>query len=323
MAANSPNPIDRGATVFESTLEHGTVVQLTGTVNAHRLVTAAGAQATAGLSTVIGVLHDQKSRVAGERVLVANHCTHPVIADDVLAAGQPLKAGDGGRVIGFVDAAKSGTTVKTTGAGIAFTNQPANDGIEVLSSNAGDTTQTVTIIGTTNGTDTVVVETVTLNGTTVVATTKVDWGVILAVKKSAATLGTVTVREASADQTVTAGMTAAVLSKGVETVTAADQQTYNVAPTVVADGATTKQIGMSGTDSAGTTIYDSQALTGATVATMNLAFKRVTEVYTGDLEAARTVTVKVGAAEDRSLVVGKAITAAAAQNDRISAVVRA
>jgi hypothetical protein len=92
----------------------------------------------------------------------------------------------------------------TTPVGSAFTNQPANDGIEVVSDSALDITQTVTIIGTTTGTDTVVVETVTLTGTTAVSTVKTNWGIVLAVKKSAVTAGTVTVREASANATITA-----------------------------------------------------------------------------------------------------------------------
>lgn len=179
----------------------------------------------------------------------------------------------------------------TTSAGLAFTNQPANDGVEVVSSDAGDTTQTVTIIGTTTASDTVVVETVTLNGTTAVPTVKTDWGVILAVKKSAATLGTVTVREASGDATITAGLTAAVLSVGVETVDAANQAAYNRVLTLVASGSTTKQLGLKGTDTTDAVIYDSQALSGTTSVLSNEAFRTVTEIYTGDLEATRTATI--------------------------------
>lgn len=177
----------------------------------------------------------------------------------------------------------------TTAVGSAFTNQPTNDGVEILSASAADTTQTVTIIGTTTGTDTVVVETVTLTGTTPVSTVKVDWGVVLAVKKSVATAGTVTVRKATGDATITAGLTAAVLSVGVTTVT--NTAMYNRVLQMVADGATTKQLGFQGTNTAGTVIYDSQALTGATVEVSNSSFTTLTEIYRGDLEVARTVTV--------------------------------
>jgi len=316
MPLNSASKAARAGTVHPHH-EHGFPLKLTGTVNGHRFVNADGTQATAGSLTVIGVLDSQVPKVSGDNVHIMQG-PHPVIADDVLAVGQPFKSGDGGRAVGFIGSAQSGVTIDDS-VGVAFTNQPANDGIEVLSANAGDTTQTVTIIGTTVSTDTVVVETVTLNGTTPVATVKTNWGLILAVKKSAATLGTVTVREASADQTVTAGLTAAVLSVGVVAVPVADQQSYNVAPTIVADSATTKQVGLQGTNSAGTTIYDSQALAGTTAQTMNVSFKRVTELYVGDLEVARTVTVKTGAEESYGLRLGRALTAATAQNDRIAA----
>src|SRR5512139_2760916 len=39
------------------------------------------------------------------------------------------------------------TNTATSGFGTAFTNQPANDGVTIVSDNAADTTQTVTIIG--------------------------------------------------------------------------------------------------------------------------------------------------------------------------------
>lgn len=179
--------------------------------------------------------------------------------------------------------------IHTSLAGLAFTNQPANDAIEVLSSSAADTTQSVTVYGTTNGTDTVVAETIALNGTTPVASVKVDWGVILGWELSAPCAGTVTLREASADQTISTATTG-VLSKGVESVSAATGLGYNVTPMVTASGATTKQIGLIGTNAAGTTIRDSQALNGATAQVMNSAFNTITKVLTGDLEATRTVT---------------------------------
>jgi len=180
----------------------------------------------------------------------------------------------------------------TTSAGLAYTNQPANDAIEVLSSDALDITQSVTIIGTTTGTDTVVVETVSLDpldGTTPVATTKVDWGVVLAVKLSAACAGTVTVREASGGLTI-AALAPAASSSGVEAVLTANQPAWSRTVSLASDGATTKQLGLQGTNTAGTVIYDSQALAGTTAVLSNATFAIVTEIYTGDLEGARTAT---------------------------------
>jgi hypothetical protein len=322
MALNSANPIDRGATILPH-LETGFPLTAASAITStHRLLaidTASKvATATAGSKVVVG-LSGNKTWAAGDRVDVK--LSGAVTADDALVSGQRFKAGDSGRALALVDSALSGTTIKASGNGLAFTNQPANDGLEVVSSNVADTTQTLTVVGTTTGVDTVVVETVTLNGTTQVDFVKVDWGLILAAWLSASAAGTVTLREASANATVVA-FTTGQLTKGVETVTAADQQAYNVAPTMVGSGATTKQVGLKGTNSAGTTIYDSKALNGTTAVTANSAFKRITEVYTGDLESNRTVTVKVGAAESNDIAVGRVLVGAAAQNDLAAVLVK-
>ena len=178
----------------------------------------------------------------------------------------------------------------TTSAGIGFTNQPADDGVTVASDDSADTTQTITIIGTTNGADTVVVESIALTGDTPVNSTKTDWGVILAVKLDASCAGTVTVTETSGGATITAGLTTGVLSLGVETVAAANADAYNRAVYLVCSDTGTKQIGLQGTNTSDAVIYDSQALNGTTAVESNSAFRTITEIYTGDLEATRTVT---------------------------------
>lgn len=183
--------------------------------------------------------------------------------------------------------------IKTTGNGLGFANQPANDGIEVLSSSAADTTQTVTFYGTTNGSDTVVVETVTLTGTTFVPTVKTNWGVLLGYELSAACAGTVTVREASGDATIST-CAPGTLSKGVETVAATAGGWATTPPIVAASDTSTKQIGVVGTDLSGAVAYDSQALTGATKVEMNSSFGTITKILTGDVETNRTVSVYNG-----------------------------
>ncbi|MCX8129777.1 MAG: hypothetical protein N3I35_06725 [Clostridia bacterium] len=102
----------------------------------------------------------------------------------------------------------------------SFTNQPSNDGVEIVSSSANDT-QKITIFGTTNGTSNVVYETVTLTGTTAVATTKTDWGNIYGAflgdiygLNSTPAVGTITIREASGDQAITT-IAATKRSKGM------------------------------------------------------------------------------------------------------------
>ncbi|MCE5220041.1 MAG: hypothetical protein LLF98_01935 [Clostridium sp.] len=101
-----------------------------------------------------------------------------------------------------------------------FTNQPANDGVEVVSNSASDVGK-CTIFGTTNGTGAFAYETITLTGATAKATTKTDWGNIYGVflgdiygKNISPAVGTITVREASDDQTITT-LTAGAISKGM------------------------------------------------------------------------------------------------------------
>ena len=186
----------------------------------------------------------------------------------------------------------TGTAATLTGATAdVHGNQPANDGLEIVSDAAGDTTQTITIVGTTTATDTVVVETITLNGTTPVNTTKLDWGFILASWVASGTLtaaSTVTIREASGNATVTT-LTPTATSRGKSSVT--DTDFGNRLIDLVAAGASTKVVGIKGTNTAGETIYDAQALNGTTKVQSNLVFNTVTELYWGDLANGTVVTV--------------------------------
>jgi hypothetical protein len=219
-----------------------------------------------------------------------------------------------------VDSARAGDEIDAIAAGGNFGNQPANDGVEIISDSAGDV-QTATVYFTSNGTgDTVSKETVTLTGTTQVALVATDVQLVLGVELSSVAVGTVTIREASANATITT-ITAGGTTAGVQAVPAADQNAYNVAPTAVAGGASTKQIGLVGTDSAGVEELDSQALNGATAVTFNESFRTVSKILFGDIATATTATVNVGAEDDENLGIGKALEAASAQGDKIDAFV--
>ena len=322
MAINSKTPVERGSSNFGN-LEGEYDGIAAGTVPAHRLVdidsNAKVVVAVVGSGECVGVNAEDRQRVSGDSIQVGwGKCV--VTAGDVISPGDAFKVGDGGKALRFVDTEYASAAILAATAGVEFTNQPANDGLEIGSASAADTTQTVTVYGTTTGTDTVVVETITLTGTTFVSTVKVDWGVILGVSKSAATAGTVTVREASGNATVTAGLTAAVLSVGMTAVPAGTQQAYNRIPTIVAAGASTKQVGLIGTNSAGTTIYDSKALAGTTVTAVNTAFNRVTFVLLGDVAAASTAAVGVTATvDDPKLNLGKTLSAATAADQLVAA----
>lgn len=101
-----------------------------------------------------------------------------------------------------------------------FTNQPANDGVEIISNSASDV-GLCTIFGTTNTGGAFAYETVTLTGTNAKATTKTDWGNVYGIflgdiygQNITPAVGTITVREASADQTITT-LAANAISKGM------------------------------------------------------------------------------------------------------------
>lgn len=178
--------------------------------------------------------------------------------------------------------------------GIGFTNQPANDKVQILSSNAADTSKVITIVGTTFGTDTVVTENITTNGangTTPVSSVKADWGIILRVTNNSVTgsAGNITIREFSGGLTIAtipSSGAASHVGNALVSVSAGDSYV-----TLVADAGTTKQIGIEGTDASGATIRDSQALSGTTPVRSNLRFRTITALYVGDLEVARTVTI--------------------------------
>ena len=90
-----------------------------------------------------------------------------------------------------------------------FANQPDGDAVAVISNSASDT-GLCTIFGTNKTTGAFKYETVTLTGTSAVTTTETDWGSVYGVflgdiygKTTKAAVGTITVREASADQAIT------------------------------------------------------------------------------------------------------------------------
>lgn len=222
-------------------------------------------------------------------------------ADSYILGGSVVANGDydtGGTAVRHDLIVTEGTAI-TTGVGGAFVlaGQPQNDSVQVLSSSASDTAIVATIYATTTGTNTLISGTATTNGTTPVdfvdnlGAAKTNWGFVVAVKLSAAAVGTITIQEKSG------GVDAITLAPGITSVgvTTVTSTTYhNRLIEFVASGATTKVIGFKGTDAAGAVQYDSKAMAGATVTYSNLPFATVTEIYTGDLEVTRTATVIPG-----------------------------
>lgn len=325
-APNADNVIERGWTV-EWALSGTSPGVGAGAILAHRFVspttTAVGqmpqlVQAALGDSYVIGLNSRNAAVATGETFHYVTEGLGLAVADDAITFGHPIKCGYQGRAVEFIDAALAGSAILAATAGGNFSNQPSNDTVQVKSSSAGDTTQSVTLYGTTTGTTTVVKEVVALNGTTAVDSVKTDWGQILGVELSASCAGTVTVQKKTGPATITTILTT-VLQAGVNTLASgAGVQAYYQKPTAVAGGASTKYVGYIGTASDGTTVYDAVQLNGATAVTFaTTSPKRVMKVLLGDVASASTVALAVGAAESAYKKIARANGQASVQGDLI------
>lgn len=246
------------------------------------------------------------------------------IADQLVAGGSLLKCGTGGRGIQLVTAAMVNAIQQSTAtAGGGFTNQPATDSVQCVSSAAGDTTQTVTIWGTRNALgDVVYTDTKTLTGVTPVDFTNADWALVLGVELSATCTGTITVQEKSGGLAITTIAPASTTSGILAISGAANQRSFNIAPVIYSDAGTTKQIGMVGTSVAYAAQLDSQAINGTNLITMNSAFNNVTRLLVGDLEAGRTIVFAVGAADTFDKCVGRAGPVGAASKDAALVIIK-
>ena len=292
-------------------------------VEANRVVyfntgTEAIYKATENLSTAIGV-NISGAIDEGDDIYVGIGLA-TVVADQKIEAGNLIKTAADGRVISLVTSDFSGDTMGS-GTGGNFGNQPTGDTVEIISDNAEDIGQEITIWGTTHGGDgTVTSVTEELHGTTEVVTEKDDWGVILGVELAEEAAGTVTIRKGSTDQTITT-ITTGNLTAGILEVED-EIRAFNQKPTIVADNATTKSFSVIGTDEDHAALTEkATALTGASAVTLANKYNTITRILVGDVESARTVTLKVGALDATNLKIGKAIEAAAEIDDEILALI--
>jgi len=223
-------------------------------------------------------IHEDTVSTSGEEVQLLNHWRKgsPKISHSVFTKG--------------VTAALAGKTILAATAGGNFGNQPNNDGVEILSNNNADKGQIVTLYGTLHGATSVIVsEQLVLNGTTVVSSTKTNWSVILGVEITAGAAGTVTIREASADQTIIT-LATTVLSAGVHAAT--DTKGRDQKMRIKAAGASTKWVGVLGTSPAGLEIGYAAQLDGTTEKDLSLLpYRTVSKILIGDVASASTATV--------------------------------
>lgn len=207
-------------------------------------------------------------------------------------------------------------------AGIGYANQPTSDQVEVVSSNAGDTTQTVTLYFTIAATPTVVqTEVIALNGTTAAASVATTIDVVHGFVVNAAHAGTVTVRVKTGPATI-GTLTTGNLTSGITTL--ADPRAYLQIPTVVASGSSSKQIAVAGylySDTAfSTLVYECATMNGTTPVALTQRYARITKIFAGNLESSRTVTAKSSATVDAtSMLIGRSVAAiSAGQNGLIN-----
>ena len=213
------------------------------------------------------------------------------VADVNINAGDWLAAGPAGTVTPVL---LSDDAFLSAQAGTAFGNQPANDGLEILSSSTSDSGQTLRVWGTTQGTTTLVTEDITTNGTSVVSTSKTDWGYILGVEianGSKAAVGTITVREASGNSAVTTITAGNKRSGAVKTAQGDALRGFSSLQSLVASGSSTKLVGIVGTDQDGSAASEVVTLAGTTAVKTVNKYQTITYVLVGDVESSRTVTV--------------------------------
>jgi hypothetical protein len=246
---------------------------------------------------IVGVNGASAAAVGTKMSLLTGYQT--VVAAEPIIAGDLLKCGDNGRVLQLADADNLDTVIGTGTAG-NFGNQTSNEAATIVSDSALDVDVAVTIIGITTGTHTVVVETLATDGTdgtTPVDTTKVNWGVLLAVK-TGDHVGTITVKEKSGGATITT-LAAGTNSAGVTEVTAASQGAHGLIPYMKAAAASTKEVGIKYEPATGAAdAYGAAALNGTTAVALPAAANLVKEIYLGDVATGTVATVYTNATED-------------------------
>jgi hypothetical protein len=265
---------------------------------------------TLASTAIVGVNAENVAKVAGNRLHLASGYVTCVAAEPIIA-GARIKCADNGRITGFHETALLDTEMASS-VGTGFANQPANDGVEFLSDSALDVSVPITFIGTTTGGHTVVVETASTDatdGTTAAATVKVNWGVLCGIEKPV-TVGTITVREASADAAIIT-LAPAATSSGVVSVAAASQGTDGLAAYFHAGGASTKEVAVKYEPATGAAdAYFANALNGTNAVAIT-ASNLIKKMYVGDVAGASTVTLHTNATADSTLtgiVVGKAVS---------------
>lgn len=161
--------------------------------------------------------------------------------------------------------------------------------VEVVSDGSGDTDIDVIVYGFDDA-DEPQIETIVTDGsdgTTPVAGTAL-WNAVFGARIAAAA-GTISVTKVSAGANIITGLATGTLTKGLVALT--KSITLDTVK-VTADGATTKRVIIVGTDSEDAELLDEVLLTGAVEAAGDALFKTLTYAVTGEVEVARTLSLR-------------------------------
>lgn len=249
-----------------------------GTIPARGLIQYNGSAYVAGSANaekVIGV-NRYNAAVSSGAVVHALRGHVDALAGTAIQDGALLKAYPAGKLGPAVTHAMASVQVNDEDdyAGAAFTNQPAGDDVEVVSSSAADTTQNITIIGHLSGA--LVVETKTLTGQTQVVFSNggSHYTDVLAVILDAACAGTITVREASANQAICT-ISPGDFGAGVVEATPGEDDGYCATVQVAASGASTAYVVLAVQNATGEDRYLIAQMNGTTKVAISAAYSTV------------------------------------------------
>lgn len=216
-----------------------------------------------------------------------------------LLIAQDLTLGPAGAQVVAIDARKTTTAAGSTRTGLTGTYTAAftvGDLARLVSAQAADVGIAVTIYGldTSGDYQTEVVTTDAANGTTPVFGAA-SWSKIFYAESASYATGALTVSDETGPtvaQTIAINrLTSGLLVGPTAGYYDLDLPVASTTVTVIADGATVRQVLLVGLDTAGAVQRELVTLTGAVAVPSIGSWTRVDGVYTGDLEAARDLSV--------------------------------
>ena len=272
----------------------------------------AGAHST----TVVGA-NNSGGAITGAAGAVKRRGKVTLKAFSPIADGQKLKSYHSGYTGMVLSYEMSGTESFDAAAG-AFTNQPTDDAVELISDSASDVAVDVKIYGHDAGV--LISETNTLTGTGAVETTEQHWDDICAVFVTSGTLvGTLTVRKKTGPATICTIAPAGTDAGVVEAANELEALQYCLTPAVVADGGSSEYVVVIGTDNDGNAQEEILQLNGATSVNCADWYATIDRICIGDPATVTVSVLRCDSLDEAVVIVGRALEAATGQDDTFSA----